>query len=512
MRGLMGQAAGMLERAVQLNPRLTVAHANLGVLQAALGRVRDACASYRRALAIEPGLAETHHNLGNALLRGGQLDEALAAFRGAVAASPDRAAYHSDLLFHLHFHPGYDAPAILAEARRWERAHAAGLDRQLARTERDGAPERRLRVGYVSPNFRRHCQAFFLAPLLANHDHEHFEIVCYSDVARPDEWTERLLGHADRIEVVSGVSDAALADRIADDGIDILVDLTMHMAGGRLLTFARRPAPIQVSWLAYPGTTGLSAIDYRLSDPHLDPPDGDASRYAERTLRLPDSFWCYDALASEGVGPLPAKREGRVAFGSLNNVLKVGEPCVSLWARVLRRVAGSTITLLAPAGDARERLLGLFEAQGVDRARVEFVEYQPREAYLATYGLIDIGLDTIPYNGHTTSLDAMWMGVPVVTLVGSTVVGRAGLCQATNLGLSELVAWTPEEFVNIAAGLADDLDRLGALRAGLRGRMERSPLMDGPRFARNLEAAYRSVWRAWCRDLALPARGPGPQS
>ncbi len=502
VKGRLQEAATMLERAAALNPRLTVAHANLGMLHAALGRVSEACASYRRALAIEPDLAETHHNLGNALLRGGRLDEAIASFRSAVAASPDRAAYRSDLVFHLHFHPGYDAHAILAEAREWEHAHTSGLAPMPSRLERERAPERRLRVGYVSPNFRRHCQAFFMSPLLANHDHEQFEIVCYSDLARPDPWTERLLGYADRAVAVHAMSDAALADRIAEDGIDILVDLTMHMADGRLLTFARKPAPIQVSWLAYPGTTGLSAIDHRVSDPHLDPyldpAHGDASVYSERTLRLPDSFWCYDPLASECVGPLPAKRRGHVAFGSLNNLLKVGEACVTLWARVLRRVAGSTITLLAPAGDARERLLDLFEAHGVERGRVDFVEYQAREAYLATYGRIDIGLDTIPYGGHTTSLDALWMGVPVVTLVGSTVVGRAGLCHARNLELPELVAWSAEEFVNVAAGLAGDLDRLASLRSGLRQRMERSPLMDGPRFAKNLEAAYRSLWRAWC--------------
>jgi protein O-GlcNAc transferase len=513
VKGRLQEAATMLERAAALNPRLTVAHANLGMLKAALGRVSEACASYRRALAIEPDLAETHHNLGNALLRGGRLAEAIASFRSAVAASPERAAYRSDLVFHLHFDPGYDAHAILAEAREWEHAHTSGLAPMPSRLERERAPERRLRVGYVSPNFRRHCQAFFMSPLLANHDHEHFEIVCYSDLARPDEWTERLLGYADRAVAVHAMSDAALADRIAEDGIDILVDLTMHMAEGRLLTFARKPAPIQVSWLAYPGTTGLSAIDHRVSDPHLDPysdpPHGDASVYSERTLRLPDCFWCYDPLASESVGPLPAKRQGHVAFGSLNNLLKVGEPCVALWARVLRRVASSTLTLLAPAGDARERLLDLFEAHGVERGRVDFVEYQAREAYLATYGRIDIGLDTIPYGGHTTSLDALWMGVPVVTLVGSTVVGRAGLCHARNLELPELVAWSPEEFVNVAAGLAGDLDRLASLRSGLRQRMERSPLMDGPRFAKNLEAAYRSLWRAWC---STPGAEQSPSS
>ena len=502
MEGRIEDAVALLERAVRLHPRLTFAHCNLGVLRAALGKSRDACASYRRALEIEPDLPDTHHNLANALLRGGVLDEAIASFRRAAALRPDHASYLSDVVFHLHFDPAYDAAALLAEARAWEHAHAAppGLTAtHVERVERDRAPERRLRIGYVSPNFRRHCQAFFMAPLLEQHDHERFEIICYSDVTRPDEWTERLLARADRAHVVAGTPDAALADRIAEDRIDILVDLTMHMEGNRLPVFARKPAPVQICWLAYPGTTGLSAMDYRVTDPYLDPPGSDDGAYAERSLRLPDTFWCYQPLTDDAkVGPLPALRRGSINFGSLNNLLKVGERSIALWARVLREVDGSTITLLAPVGDARERAVGFFEAHGVPRGRVEFVEVQPRERYLAAYDSIDLCLDTVPYNGHTTSLDAFWMGVPVVTLVGQTVVGRAGLCQAMNLGLPELVARSPDEFVDIAVGLARDRDRLSVLRAGLRSRMEASPLMDAPRFARNLEAAYRNAWRRWC--------------
>jgi protein O-GlcNAc transferase len=521
LEGRLPEAIEMLERAVLLHPRLTAAHCNLGMLSAALGRVRDACTHYRHALAIEPGRTDVHHSLANALLRGGMLDEALDAFRNAIAQDPTRASFHSDLVFHLHFHPAYDARAILAEARRWDLAHAKPLrdaprepafpdGKNEARAGASSVPRaKRLRIGYVSPNFRLHCQAFFLSPLLAHHDHGAFEIVCYSDVAQPDEWTRRLLAHADRTHAVSAMSHEALAEQIAADGIDILVDLTMHMADNRLLVFARKPAPVQVCWLAYPGTTGLSTMDYRLSDPYLDPPDGDPSAYAERLLRLPETFWCYDPLPSRAsglgtasgpngasgpsVGELPARRNGHITLGSLNNVLKVTRGTIALWSRVLRELDGSRMTLLAPFGDARERTARLFEEQGIARERLRFVEYQPREAYLATYQSIDLCLDTLPYNGHTTSLDAFWMGVPVVTLVGSTIVGRAGLSQAMNLGLPELVARTPDEFVSIAAGLAGNVDGLADLREALRSRMERSPLMDGPRFARNLEAAYRRI-------------------
>jgi len=499
MQGRLAEAAGLLEQAVQLDPRLTPALCNLGLLHAALGRVDEACGSYRRALEVEPERADIHHALANALLRGARLGEAIAAFRRAAELAPDNASYRSDLVFHCHFDPAYDARAILAEARAWEHAHATAPGTTPRRhRERDRSPDRRLRVAYVSPNFRRHCQAFFLFPLFEHHDHDRFEILCYSDVARPDEWTEKLLALADGRVSVRGESDTVLAERIARDGVDILVDLTMHMADNRLRVFASRPAPLQVCWLAYPGTTGLAAMDYRVTDPYLDPPE--AGEFAEQPLRLADTFWCYDPLIHEDVRPLPALALGGVRFGSLNNVLKVNDGVVAAWSRVLSAVDGSSMTLLAPGGSARERTLALFEARGIGRQRIQFVEYQSRQAYLATYHSIDVCLDTFPYNGHTTSLDALWMGVPVVTLVGPTVVGRAGLCHAMNLGLLELAGRTLDEMVSIAVGLAKDLEHTAELRAGLRGRMQRSPLMDGARFARSLEAAYRSIWQRWCDE------------
>jgi predicted O-linked N-acetylglucosamine transferase (SPINDLY family) len=275
------------------------------------------------------------------------------------------------------------------------------------------------------------------------------------------------------------------------------------MARNRLLVFARKPAPVQVTFAGYPGTTGLSAIDYRLTDPYLDPPGCDETCYVEESVRLPETFWCYDP-ADDGpaVGTLPARANGSVMFGCLNHFAKVNAAVLALWGRVLRAVAGARLLMLVSEDrnrrDIRERLV----KEGVAPDRVAFVAQKPHREYLETYHGIDLVLDTFPYNGHTTSLDALWMGVPVVTLVGPTVVGRAGLSQLTNLGLSELAAATPEQFVEIAVALAGDLRRLGDLRAILRERMKCSALMDAPRFARGIDATYRAMWQRWCAKHA----------
>jgi predicted O-linked N-acetylglucosamine transferase (SPINDLY family) len=271
------------------------------------------------------------------------------------------------------------------------------------------------------------------------------------------------------------------------------------MAGNRLLVFARRPAPLQVTFIGYPGSTGLSTMDYRLTDPHLDPPGRFDRSYSEQSIRLPDSFWCYDPLDREpAVSSLPASEKSFVTFGCLNNFCKVNSAVLKLWAQVLVTVDGSRLMLLAPEGQHRQDVQGLLAAEGIAAERVTFAAPQRRPQYLRYYHSMDIGLDTFPYNGHTTSLDSFWMGVPVVTLVGETVVGRAGLSQLTNLGLPELIAYAPAQFVEIATQLARDLGRLSDLRSTLRERMQASPLMNAPLFARNVEAAYREMWRRWC--------------
>lgn len=335
-----------------------------------------------------------------------------------------------------------------------------------------------------------------MTPLFAHHDPARYEIHAYSSVVRPDATTARLAAHVEKWHDVRTLSDAALADQIRADGIDILVDLTMHMSDGRPLLFARKPAPVQVAWLAYPGTTGIRAMDWRLTDPWLDPPAHDG-HYSEKSWRLPHTFWCYDALASDHeVNALPASNTECVTFGSLNNPCKLTDATLNLWARVFARLPAARLVLMAAEGEARRRLVQRHAQAGIDPARVRFLPFRPRTDYLRSYHEIDIGLDTLPYNGHTTSLDALWMGVPVVTRIGPTVAGRAGLSQLANLGLTELAAGSDDAFVATAVSLATDLPRLAKLRATLRERMAASPLMDGERFARGVEAAYEGMSRA----------------
>ncbi|HTW95324.1 MAG TPA: tetratricopeptide repeat protein [Tepidisphaeraceae bacterium] len=495
----LDKAIDCLQRAVALRPRDAEAHNQLGTAWRDNGQPDQAILCHQHALAISPHPAEAHNNLGGDFKDLGQLQESMEHYRRALEINPRHAIAHSNLLFAMHYHPGCDAQSILEEAGRWNERHARPLAEFRAEHQNDRRPDRPLRIGYLSADFRRHVQSFFTIPLLQHHDHERFEIYCYSSTGNPDSITDRLRDFADHWRQVLGKGDSEIADGIRRDGIDILVDLTMHMAANHLLVFARKPAPVQVTWMAYPGTTGLETIDYRLTDPYLDPFGMYDACYSEKSLRLPNTFWCYDPLSDQpGVGPPPCNDNGFVTFGCLNNFTKVNEDVVDLWARVMVAVPDSRLVLLAPGGSSRQRVVDWMQGRGISADRVEFVHNRPRMEYLATYHRIDIALDTFPYNGHTTSLDAYWMGVPVITRVGSTVVGRAGVSQLSNLGLSELIGRNADEFVRIAVALAEDRRRLAEMRATLRQRMRTSPLMDAERFARDMEETYRSVWRLWC--------------
>lgn len=502
--GRHAEAHATLARAVEMEPHNASPWNYLGALFYDLGQLDKARPAFVRAIELRPGYADAHGNLASVLKAAGDIEAAISGYRSALACDPGNRAMHANLAYALTFATD-DAATIRAEAEAYSARHEAPWLAQAVTHANSPERARRLRIGYVSPDFRQHCQALFMTPLLAHHDHRAFEIVCYSTTSRPDDVTRRLASYADLWRDVREFDDERLARQIRDDGIDILVDLTMHMDGARRLVFARRPAPVQVAWLAYPGTTGSAAIGWRLTDPWLDPPGvpGVDAQYTERSLRLPDSFWCYDAQASGvEVSALPALAVGHVTFGCLNNPCKLTDATLALWSGVFAALPDARLVLLAPEGEARAKLAARLASHGVQAARVRFVGMQAREDYLRTWSQIDIALDTVPYNGHTTSLDAFWMGVPVPTRVGRAVAGRAGLSLLANLGLRDLAAHSDAEYVAIVTALARDLPRLAALRAGLRERMTASPLMDGARFARAVEGAYRQMWGAWCATAA----------
>ncbi|MEQ1824403.1 MAG: tetratricopeptide repeat protein [Pirellula sp.] len=513
--GRFDDAIVCFRRSLELNPECADAYSNLGIvlcfhgsLVEGHGKLDEAITCFQQAIRINPRLAEAHNGLANALKSQGEIDEAISCYRRALEIAPDWSGVHSNLVYMLTFSDQYDAKQIYDENRIWNMRFGEPLRIRIEPHSNFPTKNRRLKIGYVSPDFRANCLALFTTPVLSSHDHENFEVYCYSDVVHPDHITHNLRSHADHWRDVVGNSLDEIARIIRNDGIDILVDTTMHMNRSKLGVFAMKPAPVQMCWLAYPGTTGLTTIDYRITDPHLDPPGLFDQYYSEESVRLPDTFWCYDPLTSgPHVNGLPAKTNGYITFGCLNNFCKVNVPVLKLWARVLHAVEASRLVILANEGAHRDRTLRRLEAEGITRDRVDFVCHQPREKYLECYHRIDICLDTFPYNGHTTSLDSFWMGVPVVTLVGNTVVGRAGLSQLMNLDLPELIAKTPDDYMRIASELAEDLPRLERLRASLRTTMESSPLMDAKRFTQGMEDIYRRVWERWCDQQSIPAIG-----
>ncbi|HLZ10393.1 MAG TPA: hypothetical protein VKT80_17525, partial [Chloroflexota bacterium] len=361
-------------------------------------------------------------------------------------------------------------------------------------------PDRRLRIGYVSPDFREHPVGYLMTPVLAHHDRSAFEIFCYSDVKAPDTVTRLHQSLAQHWFDATALNDEQLASQIERDRIDVLIDLALHTANNRLLMFARRPVPVQLTWAGYPGSTGLHTVDYRLTDPHLDPPDQQrGSLYTEKLIRLPNCFWCFDPQTREpAINNPPAMRNETITFGCLNQFGKITDATLVRWAMVMRKVANSRLRVLAPRGRARQELAASMSKAGIDAQRITFRDRRPRADYLKLYHEIDICLDTFPYTGHTTTIDALWMGVPVVTLVGDTAVSRGGLSILAQVGLENLCATNDVEFVEVASGLASDIARLAQLRSTLRQRLMSSPVGDVKQFTREIESAIRFAWRTWC--------------
>jgi predicted O-linked N-acetylglucosamine transferase (SPINDLY family) len=528
--GRFDEAAEALREAIRLQPSLAPAHMNLGAVLAQQGqleaataafetaatlapadprplvnlghcfkrrdRIDESIAAFRKAVALAPDLAQAYSMLGSSLREAADISEAIASFRKAIAIRSQYREAHSNLAYAMHFDPDATPESVLAEHRTWAGRFAEPLRQTIRPHDNDRAPGRRLRVGYVSPYLGNHVIGFFMEPILLNHNRADFEVFCYSDGYLNDAVAERLRGVTDVWRQTTGMGDEDLARLIRDDRIDVLVDLTLHMRGSRLTLFARKPAPVQISHLAYCGTSGMSAMDWCITDANMSPPGLNDAFFTERLLRLPQSYWCYrPPSAGPEIGTLPAEKNGVVTFGSLNSFAKVNDRVIALWRQVLEAVPGSRLLVHALGGEANRIARARFARLGVAPDRLTLVGRQPLESYFNQYNAIDIALDPFPYGGGTTSLDALWMGVPLVTLAGRMPVGRTGVTLLSNVGLSDLIANGPAEYVHIAAGLAANLQRLAELRRVLRGRLESGPLMDARRYTRDLESAYRSAWQ-----------------
>ena len=509
-QGQVAEALLCFERAIELRPDLVDARNNLGLACSAQGEPDRALASFEHAVQIDPDHFGALTNLANAFKDQGRAAEAIAYYRLALASRPDDAPVHSNLLLAMHYQPGADPREILAEARSYARRHAEPVAAAIEpRPSRSPAGPRRPPADRATSPARlpkEHPVVSVQVPIVAAHDRHRFEIICYADVPRPDAITRRFKGYADCWRSLVGLSDAQAAERIRQDDIDILVDLAGHTGGNRLRTFARKPAPIQVSYMGYLGTTGLSAMDYYITDAHADPPGLSEAHYQESLIRLPLCGFCYaPGPAPEVRSVPPARQSGQVTFGCLNNPAKVSDEVLAVWSRGLAAVPGSRLLLRTGAGrSAEERIRDVLTARGIAPERLGFAgPTATRFAYLEQYHAVDIALDPFPYNGVTTTCDALWMGVPVISQAGRMNVSRQGVRFLRTVGLDELLAETLEDYVRIATALAGDLARLADLRAGLRERMSGSPLLDAQRLARDLEAAYVGIW-----ENRLAARDP----
>jgi len=543
--GRLDEAEGACREAIRLDPKCRNAYSNLASVQAARRQNEEAVASYQKALEIGPAAADIHVNLSAACIQAGRLEEAVVAGRNAIALQPDLAEAYanlavalgaqgktresiqagrdvvklqpslqlawSNLLFSLNYDDGLSAEAVSAEHRDWGRRLAPLAAAHHTNTKDAGRP---LRVGFISADFCAHSCAFFLKPLFDAHDGKNFQFFAYADVFHPDLYTDFLKARTAGWQNIVGLSDARVAELVRADGIDILIDLAGHTSKNRLGVFALKPAPVQATWLGYPNTTGLPAIDWRLVDAVTDPTGTAEALAVERLHRLPAPFLCYEAAPkTPDVMPLPALANGHVTFGSFNKINKISDSAVRLWAAVLAAVPNSRLILKSLSFNdqpTRERLLAIVTAAGVAVERVTLLAWEPLlKGHLETYQRIDIALDTLPYNGTTTTCEAAWMGVPTVALCGDRHAARVGATINQALGLDALVAADEAGFVKAAAGLAADVDRLARLRLELRDRMRRSPLCDGPGFARKFESALRVIWKDWC-DQGATVQQPDP--
>lgn len=532
-RGKFAEAFALYDRAIAIKPDEVSVRVNLANAKRAANDLPGAVATYREALRIKPqdggawtafawtlflqnrlviaaraarnGCMLTPHygsawsNLGATLYRQGLVDDGISAFRRGLRCEPQNAVAGSNLLFTMHFSDAYSLDEMLGEAVKWNQRHAAPVTPPVASWPRSKQiPGKRLRVGFVSPDLRRHPVSYFFASMLEHRDREKWEVVCYSDVANPDAMTARIEAASDLWRSIKGLSDAEAAAVVARDEVDILFDLVGHTGEHRLLMFARKPAAIQATWIGYFDTTGMDAMDYLIADPICITPEADRY-YVERVIRLRDGFLCYDPPEeAPEVGPLPARTNGYVTFGTANQISKFMPAVIDTWAELLRRAPTFRLRIKTKAlldQETRQRYADLFVSRGIDPSRIDLLPPGSQQEILAFYNTLDIALDTFPCAGGTTTCEALWMGVPVVTFLGERFCGRHSGSHLTNVGIGDLVLPSQDAYVDGALALAADLDRLEKLRSELRQRVADSPLTDAKRFAESFELALEEMYR-----------------
>jgi predicted O-linked N-acetylglucosamine transferase (SPINDLY family) len=534
-QGKFIDATDWLQRALAFNNNLAEAHYNLGLVFKERSQLEQAKASYQQVITLKPDYPSVHQQLAAVFQQQGQLSKAIDYYQQALALTPDDLGVQQNLcsalieqgnieaalqkikelqtqdqvpiLLLLNYLNDLTPAAIFAAHQRFNEKYALPLAQLIQPPLNTRQPRRKLKIGYISADFRTHSVAFFIEPILAHHDHQQVEIFCYYNERNDDFITRRLQSYADHWFNCVNLSDAELTQKIRQDQIDILIDLSGHTSGNRLLVLARKPAPVQATYLGYPTTTGSTNIDYRITDSYVDPPMEELLS-SETPLRMPNSYFCYQVYEpTPPVNPLPAMDKGYITFGSFNNYAKLNGKIFTLWAQILQAVANSKLLIKAKSlhdPNLQQDFQQQFARLGIEPERLLIVNYAPSTySHLETYHQIDIGLDSYPYNGATTTCQTLWMGIPVITLVGDRHASRMGLSILSTVGLTELIAYTPDEYVEISIKLANNIKYLQQLRAHLRTQMQASPLMDGKQFTHYLESTYRQMWEKWCATTTV---------
>ncbi len=500
VQGKVDEALASYRQAILIKPDMPETYCYMGKALRVQGNLTEAVASFQKALALDPDSSLAYHGLAEVYREQGRPQEAISCYRKALSIRPDSVETHSSLLLAMQYTTDFSAPEIFAEHLRFAQQFESPLKPLWSAHQNVPDANKRLKVGYVSGDFRQHSVASFIEPIISSHDKNTIEVYCYYNHPKNDHISDRIAASADHWFQCFGLKDDELADRIRNDGIDILVDLSGHTSFNRLLTFARKPAPIQMTWIGYPGTTGLAAMDYRLTDEYLDPAGMTEQFHTETLLRLPSSCTFQPSAESPPVNALPALACGYFTLASLNNLLKVNRDTIRLWARILLALPNARLMLgNATGSQTQQRLASLFAQEGISADRLIFHPRMPTMEYLALHHQIDLALDPFPYNGGTTTGHSLWMGVPVITLAGDRTVSRSGNAILSNFGLTECIARSEQEYFDRVLEFARDLPRLEQLRQSLRQIMTSGQNIGALGLTQSLEAAYRAAWHKWCR-------------